>query len=173
MSRHRAVILGGCILLFAAGLGAQQAGSADPIRELLVEVRGLRAAMERSATVGARVQLLVARIQLQEQRIAELSRRVTAIRSELRGSEREALQIGAMFKMFEQGAADAKQPEEREAAHHQLTMMKNQAADLERRRLELAQEEAFLTQQLNDEQGRWSTINEQLDQLERSLATGK
>ena len=46
----------------------------DVLAELLVEVRGLRLAMERAATVGARIQLLVARVQLQEQRIAEVAR---------------------------------------------------------------------------------------------------
>ena len=67
-------------LLFPAGARAQ---TPDVLGELLKEVRGLRLAMERAATVGARIQLLVARVQLQEQRIAELSRRAAVVRDEL------------------------------------------------------------------------------------------
>jgi hypothetical protein len=169
MSFGRVVVVASGLVICAAAVHAQQGGPIDPIRELLVEVRGLRAAMERSATMGARVQLLVARIQLQEQRIAELSRRVTSVRAELRQSEQEALQLTGMAKMFEDGSD--KMPEsERGNMNHQLVMMKSQLATLEKRRLELSQEELFVTQQLSEEQGRWSSINEQLDQLERSLS---
>jgi chromosome segregation ATPase len=171
MSLTRGLLVAGGVLACAIGLSAQQGPPIDPIRELLVEVRGLRAAMERAATVGARVQLLVARIQLQEQRIAELSRRVTSLRSELRSAEQEAAQIGGMSKMLEED--NRLPPEAREHLGNQLVMMKSQLATIEKRRLDLSQEEAFVTQQLAEEQGRWTAINEQLDQLERSLIAGK
>ncbi len=67
-------------LLFPAGAQAQ---TPDVLGELLKEVRGLRLAMERAATVGARIQLLVGRVQIQEQRIAELTRRSAAVREEM------------------------------------------------------------------------------------------
>lgn len=79
----RAAVFALLSVLLIPGLVAAQPPSVDPIRELLTEVRALRLAMERQATVGARIQLLVARIQLQEQRIAELSRRAAAVRDEL------------------------------------------------------------------------------------------
>ena len=71
MRLNRLVLLLGLTLIPVTAHA--QAPVVDPIRELLTEVRALRIAMERSATVGARIQLLVARVQLQEQRIAELS----------------------------------------------------------------------------------------------------
>ena len=166
----RALLVAFGVSLLVAGVTAQQSTSIDPIRELLVEVRGLRAAMERSATVGARVQLLVARIQLQEQRISELSRRLAQVRTELRDAEGQMNTFAPMMKMFDN---DKMPPEERDAFNHQLEMMKGQLALQEKRRTELTQEEGFLTQQLSEEQGRWTTINEQLDALERSLMTGK
>ena len=72
-----------CGALLAPGVALAQAPAPDLVRELLTEVRALRIAMERAATTGARIQLLVARVQLQEQRIAELSRRAAAVREEL------------------------------------------------------------------------------------------
>ena len=168
MSSRHIIVVAVTVIALVAGVRAQQSAAVDPIRELLAEVRGLRAAMERAATVGARVQLLVARIQLQEQRIAELSRRATELRSEQRNAELELGRIAAMHKQFE-AAADIMPESERKNFEHQLTMMKTQAATLEKRGAELAQEEGFLAQQLAQEQGRWTAINDQLDALERSL----
>lgn len=166
----RKVMLTGAAIIagVVATVAAQQAAPIDPIRELLVEVRGLRAAMERQATVGARVQLTVARIQLQEQRINELSRRAVSLRSELRNLESEATQLQTMMQQI----LDPSSPipaEQRQELEHQVAMMKGQLANIEKRRVDVTQEESFVSQQLSTEQGRWSAINEQLDALERSL----
>src|SRR5688572_5520225 len=121
----------GTLLLITLAIGstlvAQSSTTIDPIRELLVEVRGLRAAMERSATVGARVQLLVARIQLQEQRIAELSRRATTLRSELRDTDQELVGIGPTVQRLQE-VGDRLPPEQRAEMEQQASMMKGQVA---------------------------------------------
>ena len=46
--------------------------------------------------------LFVARMQVQEQRIAELSRRAGSVRSELRNVEAEALSVGTALKRTEE-----------------------------------------------------------------------
>ncbi|MDO8678336.1 MAG: hypothetical protein Q7R30_07210 [Acidobacteriota bacterium] len=40
-------------------------------------------------------------------------------------------------------------------------------------RQDLANEEAMLSQQMSADQGRWTDVNNQLDQLERSLTPPK
>src|SRR4051812_2411005 len=80
-------LLGGIVGL-AAGTGASGAADqprpagaqADVLPALLVEVRGLRAAMEQMAAAGPRVQLALGRVQLQEQRINNLIRRLDEVR---------------------------------------------------------------------------------------------
>lgn len=144
----------------------------DPIRELLTEVRALRLAMERQATVGARIQVLVARVQLQEQRIAETARRATSVRNEAASLDAEIARMSTQVKAVESGTPRAR-AEDREEIERMLEQLKVQLATIEKRRQDLANEESFLTQQLSLEQGRWTTINDQLDQLERSLAGGK
>ena len=62
------------LVLILTSLGtsivARQAGQQpDVLNALLVEVRGLRSAMEQLAAAGPRVQLTMGRLQLQEQRI--------------------------------------------------------------------------------------------------------
>lgn len=158
-------------LLFPAGARAQ---TPDLLGELLKEVRGLRLAMERAATVGARIQLLVARVQLQEQRIAELSRRAAAVRDEIATLDgvitTHAREVKRAEAMLEPGGVEEKARKEAEAM---LEFFKGQLAVPEKRRQELANEEAMLSQQMSADQGRWTDVNNQLDQLERSLTPPK
>jgi len=155
-------------LLCPAGAQAQ---APDVMGELLKEVRGLRIAMERAATVGARIQLLVGRVQIQEQRIAELTRRSAAVREEMSRLDMEIGQATSSVKSLE-GAA-VKSPEMQKEIEGQLESLQAQLAVTEKRRQELAGEDAQISQQMSSDQGRWSDFNNQLDQLERSLAPPK
>lgn len=158
-----------CLGLLLPSTARAQAPAVDPIRELLTEVRALRIAMERSATVGARIQLLVARVQLQEQRIAELSRRAVAVRDELSKVEASITAGSSQLKQIE--SALEKMPDEtRRAMGNPEEMLRNQLIASEKRRQELMDEDSQLSQQIAADQGRWSDVNGQLDQLERSLA---
>jgi predicted nucleic acid-binding Zn-ribbon protein len=156
------------LLLGAAVLvQAQAAAPADPIRELLGEVRALRMAMERSATVGVRIQLLVARVQMQEQRIAELTRRADTLRSEMRSIDQEQASMSFQQRMMTDKDAP---PEQREEMAEMLKMFAGNTERLEKRRQELLNEENLVAQQIAIDQGRWTEVNNQLDQLERMLA---
>ena len=119
------------------------------LTELLTEVRGLRQSMERAATVGARIQLLVARVQLQEQRIAELSRRLMTVRDEMSTLDAQASALQNQVAMFEKAGANNNVPaEERNQMEQMLQGFKSQVATFEKRRLDLANEESLLMQQV-------------------------
>ena len=156
-------------LLFPAGARAQ---TPDVLGELLKEVRGLRLAMERAATVGARIQLLVARVQMQEQRITELSRRAVAVREELSKLDAGIAQFSSLMKRVGDGGT-ALSEKERADLEANTDHFRAQLAASEKRRQELLNEEAMLSQQLSADQGRWTDVNNQLDQLERSLTPPK
>jgi chromosome segregation ATPase len=141
----------------------------DVLAELLVEVRGLRQAMERAATVGARIQLLVARVQLQEQRIADAARRLTTVRDELSRVDQQAGAIQGQTAMFEK-ASPGIPPEQREEMQRMAETFKTQVSLLEKRRQDLSNEESMLMQQVAADQGRWSDVNAQLDDIERTLS---
>src|SRR5206468_10766265 len=73
------------IIAFAArtlGAAPQTTAQPDALPALLAEVHELRLAMERSATVAPRVQLTLARLNIQEQRTVVLSRQLDQIRQE-------------------------------------------------------------------------------------------
>ena len=160
------------VVLAAASPAPAQTGppAADPIRELLTEVRALRASLERAATVGARIQLLVARVQIQEQRIAELTRRSDSLRSEMRSIDQE---MGAFSFQEKMMGLSEMPPQERDAMAQMLKQFAGTTERLEKRRQELILEEQMVAQQIALDQGRWTEFNNQLDQLDRSLTPVK
>jgi len=87
----RTLILG-FALCVAVGLGVSADGTGvrqssapptDPIPALLAEVHALRLAMEQGAAVAPRVQLTLARLNIEEQRIVQLAARLHRARQEL------------------------------------------------------------------------------------------
>src|SRR5262249_6037857 len=83
--------LQGFVLALAVGIGATAtllarqtpAPANDPLPALLTEVRALRIAMERSATIAPRIQIAMSRLQFEEQRVAQLSAQVDRARQDL------------------------------------------------------------------------------------------
>jgi len=164
------VVITLCALAAPIVVVAGQQRADDPIRELLAEVKLLRVALKRSASVTPRVQVLVARMQLQEQRIAEVSRRLDAVHSEQRDVARALEAMGQQVATLE----DERRTESNDSPRgrmieHDLVALRSQIESLERRRQDLTNEDSVLTAQSAQEQNRWAELNGRLDQLERSL----
>ena len=147
---------------------AQSAAGADILPALLVEVKGLRAAMEQMASSTAHAQLLVGRLQLQEGRMAGMIRRLDTVRDSLASAEQTYNQLHGSVQMFEGGRKPTDIPEA--DAQDVLGGLKRQA-DIAKANVDrLKAEENQLSTDLATEQGRWIEINQRLDELERSLA---
>lgn len=150
----------------ATSIVARQASAQpDVLSALLVEVRGLRAAMEQLASTGPRVQLSMGRLQLQEQRINTLVRRMdemrdrrTAVELELSSKQREIADVEESLRR------EGMQPE----AH--VKGLRTEASQILQRLQGLQSEEAALVQEIAAEQGRWSEINQRLEELDRALS---
>src|SRR5437773_9163990 len=74
------------VVVAAAGVIAAPAAAqsaTDPMAALLAEVHALRIAMEQQASVGPRIQLTLARLTIEEQRITHLSAELDATRQRL------------------------------------------------------------------------------------------
>ena len=138
----------------------------DLSKELLVEVRGLRAAMEQLASAGPRVQLMFGRLQLQEQRINEQLRKVDVVRAQLskaqdaENKQRAEIQLVEDFVRAHPGA-----PEEQDLAN-----MRKRLLTLSAETQKFQVEEANLSSIISTEQNRWSDINRALDELDRTLS---
>jgi hypothetical protein len=167
-----AVALGIVSALGGAAVGQAQApagGQTDVLAALLTEVRGLRAAMEQMAAAGPRVQLALGRLQLQEQRVNTVVRRLEAVRTNLSAAQREHDAAASRLRDVEK-AREAVDPSERKEAEMVLPRLQRALAQAAGEVQRLLAEESALNVDISGEQARWSDINRRLEELERSLA---
>ena len=75
----------GAMTTVLAAQAARPPQSDDTTRALLTEVHGLRVAMERLAMNGPRAQLAYGRLQIQEQRITNLTAQLETLKDRMRG----------------------------------------------------------------------------------------
>ena len=147
-----------------------QVATLDPLAALLTDVHALRIAMEQSATLAPRVQVTLARLNIEEQRIAQLSVQLDRARQELtearlRG-QKWADDLPDVEKRL-QTEADEKERRGLESALRDLKKQLKAQGTLEE---QLQTRESDATQALNMEQTRWMELNARLDELERLLA---
>jgi len=163
------------VLAVVGGWSVNVAGQApadpgpDLTAALLVEVRGLRQAMERMASAGPRIQLALGRLQLQEQRVNTMLRRHDDIKAQIASTETQLGQMRDSQSRLDQELRRATSPDVREQFEQEAEMMKSTierfSAELQR----LQAEEIAVAQAVASEQGRWLDINARLEALEREL----
>jgi hypothetical protein len=153
-----------------AGRAEQTTPAPDVLSALLVEVRGLRAAMERIASTDAEVQVVFGRLQLQEQRIVNQVRRLDSLKASLVDARRELDVLADRLKaQAESVILAADEPEIRRGREAELRERKRLWGRKNAEVLQLLSEEALLAQDIAAEQGRGSDFNQRLDALERAL----
>ena len=162
------------VLAFAAiaavGASPQPRGDVDPLPALLSEVHALRIAMEQQAAITPRLQLTLARLNIEEQRVSQLTTQLDTVRQQLAGSN------GAMTRMTDELSdiersldieTDPARRRQLEVAQRDLHMqIRGNSTTLQ----ELRTRENEAAQQLGTEQARWIELNGRLDELDRLLA---
>jgi chromosome segregation ATPase len=149
----------------------QPAQDAEVLPALLIEVRGLRVVLEQMASAGPRVQLALGRLQMQEQRVDNVVRRLEAVRAKLvdRQSNYDRLQQGvagideSLAQNPQPGQPTSAELKDMQAQFKRETAMVT--ADIQR----FTVEESGLAAELATEQGRWTDLNQRMEELERGL----
>lgn len=152
-------------VLAAAALLAQGAAPAgqDPV---VAEIRALRADLNQRLEATMRMQLLVARLQLQEQRTSTVVNQLRDVEARLRENDTARQQATAALKMF--GPQNLTDEEKKDNPFFALLAGGDErfaAAETE-----LKQQQLQLMRQLSEEQARWTALSAQLDELERLFA---
>jgi len=161
----------GTVHMSAAQGAARTASSPeDVLPALLTEVRGLRAAMEEMASAGPRVQLALGRVQLQEQRVNNLARRLEEARAHAAEAQREFDAVQQQLQGIEAGVRDPR-PDAPPLAQLQA-MQRELQRELVRRGENVQRftnETSAIEADLATEQGRWIDLNQRMEALEQSL----
>ena len=165
------VVVVACAATLAVTAAPQQSAPvADPMAALLVEVHALRVAMERSGTVTPRVQLTLARLNMEEQRVAQLAGQLEQVRRELSSASRETARLSESIPEVEKTIENAPDERTRQGLEYELKEVKRRVKDQVRVEQDLRAREGEAAQVLATEQGRWIELNSRLDELERLLA---
>jgi endonuclease/exonuclease/phosphatase (EEP) superfamily protein YafD len=149
---------------------AQPVGSTDVLAQLLAEVRALRIVMEQSGTAGPRIQLLTARLSIQESRVARLARDLDDARANLVRITEAQRRASEMFENLEAAVPSESDPARRRQLEAELKSLKQQIDVQSSEEQFLRNQESSLQASYDTEQARWLEISNRLDELERSLA---
>jgi chromosome segregation ATPase len=161
-----------CALLVAGAVAASGQAQHQPatLDDLVMEIRGLRADLKASAAATTRTQMLTARLQLQEQRIAVLANQRSDIMARLAVETRLRADAQGNVQRFE----EMKNRNEsvgipRAELESQEQMFKGNFTQHRDAEQQLRGQESDLSAQIAAEQNRWQDFNNRLDELERSL----
>lgn len=172
MNRHAALAIGvvaACTWSVLAQSGGTAPGT-DTLSALLVEVRALRVAMERAATTTPQIQLLAARLGVENERLARATRDADDARREL---EQLVLQIGTLTTrgtQIEEMLARETDPTRQRDIRQEQAAIKMQIDEHAGQELRLRGRDVELANLAAAEQTQWIELNRRIDQLEQDLA---
>jgi chromosome segregation ATPase len=161
----------GLVLAALAVVGAapQPAPASDPMHALLSEVHALRLAMEQSASIAPRVQLTLARLNIEEQRIAQLASQLDQVRRELSAAALESKRTADQLMDTERTLQVVPDDKTRRQVEYDIVELKRMQARQSAIEQQARTRENDAAQLLSAEQSRWIELNARLDELERLL----
>jgi hypothetical protein len=159
------------VFLMAPASGMAQTASADSatLQKLLDEVRLLRMNLEKTATLGPRMQLLLHRTGLQDARVARISQQLDEVHKQVAAETAQQADAAERLVKIEQDIsteADAGRRAQLEDVRAHFKMIAGRGPDQQ-----LRARESELANSLQTEQATLSELNEKLDALERQLET--
>jgi hypothetical protein len=148
----------------------EEAAAQPPADPLLAEVRALHADINQLAGTSVRTQVLIVRLQAEEQRIASISRELDEVRKQLTTLPSGLVPLQGSLQQIEMESRSTNATqEERSANELAASQVKAQIADVQRQIGIATERESALSAALAAEQSRWMDFSERLDQIEREL----
>jgi chromosome segregation ATPase len=163
----------GAVALGVVGVASGQAHRpAASLDELVVEVQALRAEMNQKAALSIRVQMLIGRLQIEDQRIADVSRELDAVQADLVKGTRARTDIATRLKEAED-ALNVASPDARDGSERAVAALHETAQQEERRQQFLKRREAALAREVQEGQTRWTDMNTRLEHVEQALVAAR
>jgi len=158
------------VLASSFAVAQEPAASHDEtIQALLKEVHALRVALERNSQIGPKIQIALARMQLQEQRVRNATQHLQEIRDRTAEIQRKRTETAERIKQFETVQAETIDPNARKQMDLDFSEMKAQVERLGTLEQQLREKEAEANSVLLGERTRWNEANDALTSIERML----
>ena len=161
-------------LVLRIPLEAQSPARADTgdaaVAALVAEVRALRADMAAASRNQLRAQLLLGRVQMQEQRLAYIDKQRSETSAMIGIQEQMSSGLRSQVQGMQNGACSAlPNAAAQRDCEANAASVRRQLADQQAREEQMRAHQRELEDALATEQARWSDFNSRLDELERSL----
>ena len=156
------------VVAVAGGVTAQQRPApsrAATLDDLLEELRAFRSEVRDLSATSLRAQLLLARLQLQEQRVTTIWRQLSEVEDKLQATQKDGAAPEQILKLM--GVEPGRDPPAQMAPV--IEMFKTQMAAAAKANADLNLRQAELTQLMTNEQSRWTTLNAEIEALEKAL----
>ncbi len=161
------------VLTLTPALSAQRStDQPEPaaLQTLLQEVQLLRNAIERAVLVNSRMQLSLLRLNVEQQRVADLSALLRGVQSELATVTAEDLLQKQLVAEFRQSRNRATDPERQGRLDYQILVAEREleALRIREQRLRVQENDAIIAVQASE--ARLSELNGRLDQIDQLLS---
>ena len=173
--RTRRIIWSTAVVIATAMVGGlasgQPSGRAATMDDLLAEMKALRADLRESSVASQRLQVLVARSSLQEQRLRGLSQQLNESNASVDRVVEQRAEFQRRIPEIEDGLAGSGQFAQmpRAAAETLLAEIKRNLVTLQSQEQELRGRAGELADLVSSEQLRWAELNGKLDTLDLQL----
>lgn len=158
-----------CLFLLAtSNLPAQS--SEQTLQLLLQELRQFRQEIRGMSLVSQRVQILLYRVQVQDEAARKATQRYEQANSKLREAERVLAEQTGSLKMAEEKLASSQNPALRASLEEAVQQLKRSIEIWFRDKNGYQEAEATAGSALKAEQAKLSELQQRLDQLEQQLA---
>jgi len=154
------------LVLPACAQDAQQ----PTLQQLLQEVHGLRIALEKSNQIAPRIQIALARMQLQQERVRDAERQLETARAKLADTQNRRSVMTGRIKELEARQLQTVDPGGRNALDQELAETKSMMETIATMEEQLRTAEAQANANLLSEQSRWNEASDLLSSLERVLS---
>jgi chromosome segregation ATPase len=157
------------IFVLPLALAAQPADSGDKLTQALIsEIQQLRLAIERSTLLGARTQLSISQMQMQETTVSHVSQQLAEVRAQAPGIAGHRARLAESIQNFEQHLAAAP-PAAKPDLESQIRQFKAELDQANTLEVSRSTRESELASQLQAAQAQIADSRARIADLERAL----
>ena len=158
-----------CLFLLTLTTMPAQTAESPTLQALLQEIRLLRQDLYGMTVVAQRVQMLLYRVQLQDDAMKKATQRYDQVNAKLKDAERNHAEAVNALKAFEEKLASAQTPNERGALEEAVREMKRRVNMWSQDESGYRAAESAAGSDLRNEQAKLLEFQQRLDRLEQQL----
>jgi chromosome segregation ATPase len=161
--------MGATVVLAQQAAPPSRSSDSQVLQQLLDEVRQLRRTCERASAAGARLQIVLQRMQLEQNQLNRIDSKLESVRDDLMTAESQQAQSSSQLSDLENRLSQEQDPNRRKELQEQQKEMKMMLEEQTRSMQDLRTREGELLASSQGEQAKLNEFQERLDALEKAV----